>query len=200
MQGFRNGPVALIVSTILRSLQPRNGNNMLSIGGESRTSISYLVIDLIVFLWLKTVVTAPSYANITTARAKLLRLQPNLALPTNFSTAVAKITDGFSFAYLQETFVSALLSLARSGSSPASSLSHNATDSGNAIPSKPSTTPSSPGSLEETPIWQAIKSQVETLCKEMKDSPKSVEDAERNSIASDPRASSGTSAGFGLGR
>ena len=162
--------------------------------------MSYLVVALLVFLRLKTVVTALSYANITSTRAKLLRLQPNLALPTNFSTSVAKITDGSSFAYLQETFVSALLSLARSGSSPASSPSYNATDSSNAVLSMPSTRPSSSGSLDENPIWQAIKSQVETLRKEMKDSRKSVEDAERNSIASDPRASSGASAGFGLGR
>ena len=142
----------------------------------------------------------PPAADTKSVRAKLLRIQPNLALPTNLSTAIAKITDGFSFAYLQETFVSALLSLARSGSSPVNTSTQNAPNSSNAAPSTPSPQISSSESLEANPVWQAIKSQVETLRKEMKDSRKSVEDAERNSIASDPKTSSAGSAGFGLGR
>ena len=142
----------------------------------------------------------PSAADTKSVRAKLLKLQPNLALPTNFSAAIAKITDGFSFAYLQETFVSALLSLARSGSSPANTSTQNGPDSSIAAPSTPPPKVSSSDSLEANPVWQAIKSQVETLRREMKDSRKSVEDAERNSIASDPKTSSAGIAGFGLRR
>lgn len=47
-------------------------------------------------------------------------------------------------------------------------------------------------------VWQAMSKQVQTLRKETKDSRKSVEDAERNSILSDARSSSATSTGFGL--
>lgn len=49
----------------------------------------------------------------------------------------------------------------------------------------------SPSSLKNNPVWQATMRKVETLRKKMMDSRKSVKDAERNSIASDPRSSSG---------
>lgn len=122
-------------------------------------------------------------------RSKLVTSKPDLALPTDFATAVAKITEGFSFAYLQETFVSALLSLARSASSTATSPTPSSNLSSSAT-----------GELESNPVWQAVKTQVETPKKEMKDSRKSVEDAERNSIANDPKTGSHSSAGFGVGR
>lgn len=54
--------------------------------------------------------------------------------------------------------------------------------------------------LGSNEVWQAISKQVQTLRKKMKDSRKSVEDAERNSILSDARSSSAASTGFGLSR
>ena len=53
------------------------------------------------------------------------------------------------------------------------------------------------GSLEKNPVWRAIKHQVEVLKKEMKDSRKSVEDAERNSVLTNPKTNETSSVGFG---
>lgn len=52
--------------------------------------------------------------------------------------------------------------------------------------------------LSSNEVWQAISKQVQILRKEMKDSRKSVEDAERSSVLSDARSSSAASTGFGL--
>ena len=53
------------------------------------------------------------------------------------------------------------------------------------------------GDLETNAIWQAMKHQVETLRSEMKDSRKSVEDAENNSLLSNPKTSDASGVGFG---
>ncbi|KAL8717823.1 MAG: hypothetical protein Q9225_004978 [Loekoesia sp. 1 TL-2023] len=107
-------------------------------------------------------------------------------IPAQAPTAIATITEGFSFAYLQEAFVAALLSIARTRRA------HPATPS---YPDKPVS-----NDLESSEVWQAISRKVQTLRKEMKDSKKSVEDAQKNSVLSDARSSSATSVGFGLGR
>lgn len=109
-----------------------------------------------------------------------------LKIPSSISTAVANITEGFSFAYLQEAFVTALLSIVQMQKS----------DNPAEIP------PSTAGSdeLESNHIWQAIRKQVDILRKEMRDSRKSVEDSEKNSMMSEPRSGSAVSTGFGLGR
>ena len=116
-----------------------------------------------------------------------LKLSKNasLQIPSNISKAVADITEGFSFAYLQEAFVTALLSIVQMQKTqlPAVGSPSKATDD-----------------LESNRVWQAIKKQVETLRAEMRDSRKSVEDSGKNSLLSDPRSSSATSTGFGLGR
>ncbi len=54
--------------------------------------------------------------------------------------------------------------------------------------------------ISSTPIFQAIKKQVEILRKEMLDSRKSVEDANKNNVLKHPRSGSASAAGFGLGR
>ena len=102
------------------------------------------------------------------------------------SSAIASIIEGFSFAYLQEAFVIALLSIVQ-------------TQRANLI--KPDASGNSTSDdLASNAMWQAISKQVQTLRKEMKDSRKSVEDAEKNSMLSDARSSSATSIGFGLSR
>ncbi|KAI4289553.1 MAG: hypothetical protein L6R35_001184 [Caloplaca aegaea] len=106
-------------------------------------------------------------------RSKLAK-NTSLELHPKTSSEIAEITEGFSFAYLQEALVTALLELVhkeRAGS------------------------PDNPGPAQ---ILQAIKKQVTTLRKEMRSSRKSVQDSGKNSVLSDP-SSSFTSTGFGLG-
>ncbi|KAL9014046.1 MAG: hypothetical protein Q9173_001296 [Seirophora scorigena] len=105
-------------------------------------------------------------------RSKLAK-RSSLELHPNTSIEIAKITEGFSFAYLQEVLVTALLELVqtqRLGSS---------------------------GSPGPDQILQSIKKQVKMLRKEIRSSRKSVEDSGKNSVSSDPTSSSSTSIGFG---
>ncbi|KAL9634693.1 MAG: hypothetical protein Q9164_003947 [Protoblastenia rupestris] len=121
------------------------------------------------------------------------KLQDNssINLPPQISTAIANITEGFSFAYLQEAFVSALLSIVQKKEEAANVMKAS---NGAAIPD------SSSDDLDKNPVWQAIDEQVQTLRREMKDSRKSVEDSGKNSMLSDAKSNSAVSAGFGLVR
>ncbi|KAL9126694.1 MAG: hypothetical protein Q9217_004291 [Psora testacea] len=121
-------------------------------------------------------------------RAKLSK-NSSIELPPQISSAIASITEGFSFAYLQEAFVSALLSIVQTKEA-AESLKADDRPEG----------PTTSENLETNPIWQAMNKQVQTLRKEMKDSRKSVEDSEKNSMLSDAKSSSAVSTGFGLVR
>lgn len=100
------------------------------------------------------------------------------------SSAIAKITEGFSFAYLQEALVTGLLGLVHTKGPDSTSME---------CCDVPST------GLASNPIFEAIKKQVEILRKEMLDSRKSVEDANKNSVLNEPRSGSASTAGFGLG-
>lgn len=117
-----------------------------------------------------------------------LKLSKNssLKLPTEISSAVANITEGFSFAYLQEVFVTALLSIVQTRR--ATLVQHD------------TSVLATSNDLQSNEIWQALRKQVQTLRKEMKDSRKSAEDAAKNSVLSDARSSSAVSTGFGLSR
>ncbi|KAL8875880.1 MAG: hypothetical protein Q9198_005825 [Flavoplaca austrocitrina] len=109
----------------------------------------------------------------------------SMELRPDMSSAIAKITEGFSFACLQEALVTGLLGLVHMQRSDSSSMERYdvlSTD------------------IASNPIFQAIKKQVEILRKEMVDSRKSVEDANKNSVLNDPRSGSASTAGFGLGR
>ena len=118
-------------------------------------------------------------------RTKLSK-NSSIRLPDQISSAIANIIEGFRFAYLQEAFVTALLSIVetqKAGTAkPDTSLSPTSED------------------LESNDVWKAISKQVQTLRKEMKDSRKSVEDASKNSMLSDARSGSAASTGFGLAR
>lgn len=92
----------------------------------------------------------------------------------------------FSFAYLQEAFVTALLNIVHTRRA---NLKQHQTQIASELVG--SVTPED--SLESNEVWQAISKQVQTLWKGMKDNRKSVEDAAA-------RSSSSLSAGFGLGR
>ncbi|KAG7006087.1 hypothetical protein G7Y79_00016g040720 [Physcia stellaris] len=128
-------------------------------------------------------------------RTKLAISSSNLSIPPAFSSAVANITEGFSFAYLQEAFVTALLSIVRSRLPPAEKWECIGMGSGSLEAS--SWAEAEAGLLERNPVWRAIKHQVEVLKKEMKDSRKSVEDAERNGVLSNPKTNETSSVGFG---
>ncbi|KAL8687318.1 MAG: hypothetical protein Q9218_006472, partial [Villophora microphyllina] len=117
-------------------------------------------------------------------RTKLSK-SSSIKLPSQAVTAIANITEGFSFAYLQEAFVTGLLTLVQARRS----------DLASATP----TETAAPDDLDSNEVWQTIRKQVQTLRSEMKDSRKSVEDAAKNSLLSDARSSSAASTGFGLG-
>lgn len=114
-------------------------------------------------------------------RSKLSQ-RSSIKLPTKISSAIASITEGFSFAYLQEAFVTALLSILQTQRVKLMK------------PEAPAIF--NPDDLDSNEVWQAISKQVQALRKEMKDSRKSVEDAGQNSMLNDARSSS--AAGFGL--
>lgn len=79
-------------------------------------------------------------------------------------SAIAGITDGFSFAYLQEAFISSLLVIVR-----------QQRDSPEFIAKK--TQDSDPKSLESVLLWQVMCKQVDMLRNEIKGSRKSAKDA-----------------------
>lgn len=86
------------------------------------------------------------------------------------------MTEGFSFAYLKEAFIAALLVLVaaqravKRGIKPEESLSHNA----------PTPTPNPDKDLENNQLWQVLSKQVQTLRTEMEESRKSADDAAKN--------------------
>ena len=125
-----------------------------------------------------------------TWKAKLSQ-KSSMELPPEISAAVAGITNGFSFAYMQEAFVSALLSIVQSTSKT------NPGSSTEVIDSKASV---SDQTLENSVFWKTIQKQVQVLRDELKDSKKSVEDSGKNSVLSDAKTRDSSSAGFGLRR
>lgn len=128
-------------------------------------------------------------------RTKLGTSSSNLSIPPAFSAAVANITEGFSFAYLQEAFVTALLSIVRSRLPAVEKW--KSTGMGSDSPEGSSSAEAEIELLKKNPVWNAMKQQVEILKKEMMDSRKSVEDAERNSVLSNPKTNEASSVGFG---
>ena len=96
------------------------------------------------------------------------RLANNKAInfPEKMSAAIAGITDGFSFAYLQEAFISSLLVMVNEMQIPGD----NANVSDEAVDGDSQ-------NLETVMLWLVMKKQVETLRNEIKGSKKSAKDA-----------------------
>ncbi|KAL2039725.1 hypothetical protein N7G274_007584 [Stereocaulon virgatum] len=84
--------------------------------------------------------------------------------PQKMCSAIAGITDGFSFAYLQEAFISSLLVLANEQNEAGRAAEERAQD-GNS------------SDFESVPFWRVINQQVNMLRNEIKGSRKSAEDA-----------------------
>ncbi|KAL2353023.1 hypothetical protein BJ546DRAFT_164687 [Cryomyces antarcticus] len=76
----------------------------------------------------------------------------DIEFPDKLCVAIAKITDGFSFAYMQEAFVAALLAIAAGGDKPDSDATED--DEGD-------------GDLESLLLWREIKKQVQLLKDEL---------------------------------
>ncbi|KAL8687242.1 MAG: hypothetical protein Q9218_006531, partial [Villophora microphyllina] len=94
----------------------------------------------------------------------------SIEFPPKLSAAIAEITDGFSFAYLKETFITSLLVIvaAQRGGTSAENVDGTAE------------TDADPEGLEGNALWRTISKQVETLRVEMEDSRKSAEEAAQN--------------------
>ncbi|KAL8814978.1 MAG: hypothetical protein Q9223_005847 [Gallowayella weberi] len=99
-----------------------------------------------------------------------LSTNKSIDYPPSLSAAVAEITDGFSFAYLKESFITSLLVTVAAVRSGDSEREVNGTGSENADPE----------GLEHNALWRTISKQVETLRTEMEDSRKSAEEAALN--------------------
>ena len=109
-------------------------------------------------------------------RSKLAK-NKNIDFPEKLSAAIADLTEGFSFAYLKEAFVTALLIIvgAQKGS--------------NKEISKLPETNGEVGEFDYILLWRVISKQVQTLRTEMEDARKSAEEAiVNNSSTPQPRA------------
>ena len=91
--------------------------------------------------------------------------------PPELSDAIAEITEGFSFAYLKETFVTSLLMIvgSRKGTNKAIDDLLQATEKSH--------------ELDHLLLWRVVSEQVKNLRAEMESARKSAEDAARNNTA-----------------
>ncbi|KAH0268833.1 P-loop containing nucleoside triphosphate hydrolase protein, partial [Aureobasidium melanogenum] len=80
---------------------------------------------------------------------KKLKDNKDIEFPDKLCEAVSSITDGFSFAYMQEAFVASLLALATRGKEEG----HRDTD------------------LDKLPLWQQLKKQIKILRDELNQDP-----------------------------
>lgn len=95
---------------------------------------------------------------------------PDVEFPDELCPAIAEITDGFSFAYMQEAFVAALLAIARGSKSgdsePADGnggLTEDLADGWVGVRAV------GDDDLEDLPLWVEIKKQIEILREGMED-------------------------------
>ena len=91
--------------------------------------------------------------------------------PPELSDAIAEITEGFSFAYLKETFITSLLLIvgSRKGNSKVIDNLSSATEKAH--------------ELDHLLLWRVVSEQVKNLRAEMEDARKSAEDAAQNNSA-----------------
>lgn len=111
-------------------------------------------------------------------RSKLAK-NNKINFPPKLSEAIADITEGFSFAYLKETFITSLLMIvgSRKTSQEIESLSE---------------TTDNASELDNLLLWRVMSKQVKTLRAEMEDARKSAEDAANNVSANGTANPAGT--------
>ena len=103
-------------------------------------------------------------------RSKLSK-NKTIDFPPKLSEAIAEITEGFSFAYLKETFITSLLMIVGS---------HKGTSK--AVDGLPEAGKEA-HELDHLLLWRVISKQVQNLRAEMEDARKSAEDADKNNTA-----------------
>ena len=91
--------------------------------------------------------------------------------PPTISEALAEITEGFSFAYLKETFITSLLMIVGSHKGTSKAID-GLPEAGQEI-----------HELDHLLLWRVISKQVKNLRAEMEDARKSAEDADKNNAA-----------------
>ncbi|KAL8775545.1 MAG: hypothetical protein Q9209_000041 [Squamulea sp. 1 TL-2023] len=100
-------------------------------------------------------------------RSKLEK-NKSIDFPPKLSAAIADITEGFSFAYLKETFITSLLVIVA------------AQRGGDIAETNGTVKTGDPEGLEGNALWRTISKQVETLRAEQEDSRKSADEAAQN--------------------
>ena len=114
-------------------------------------------------------------------RSKLAK-NTSLDFPPELSQRIAKVSEGLSFAYLQEVFVSTMTSLVLEQE---------------AGPTRTGAQTSTASGIESNIIWQTVKTQIEKIRKELLESRKSVDDAGKHSVSDDAASSLARPTGFG---
>ena len=95
------------------------------------------------------------------------------------SAAIAELTEGFSFAYLKEIFVTALLIIVGAQRGSNKEIENLPEPNGTG------------GKFDDVLLWRVIGKQVQTLRAEMEDALKSAEEAFQNSSSASASASKG---------
>ena len=109
-----------------------------------------------------------------------LKLSKNksISFPPSLSHAIASITDSFSFAYLKEAFIAALLVLVATQRAERAGV--KAAEEPSQPDDKRAEASAGDKELEDNQLWRLLRKQVQTLRTEMSESHKSVMDAEKN--------------------
>ena len=87
-----------------------------------------------------------------------LRNKPTIAFPKKLCLAIAGITQGFSFAYLKEAFISTLLVMAGN---------HQSEDDGSGAPGETDVDHDDSDDLDDYELWREMKNQVKLLRDDM---------------------------------
>ena len=106
-------------------------------------------------------------------RSKLVN-NKSIDFPPKLSAAIAEITEGFSFAYLKEAFITSLLVIVanqRGGTEEPNGMNGDADTNG----------------VESNTLWRTLSKQVGILRAEQEESLKSVDEAAQNGISSTGR-------------
>lgn len=101
-----------------------------------------------------------------------LKLRKNslIEFPSELSERIAMVSEGLSFAYLQEVFVASMFAVMERTSIQRSTEASDKSD---------------PLGLDSNIVWRTVSAQIAKVRKELEDGKKSVEDAGRNSVLKD---------------
>jgi len=109
-------------------------------------------------------------------RNKLAKTKRSLPFPEFLCPAIADITHGFSFAYMQEAFIATLLAIARDSTEPTT----QDTDGPKAVNDE------NDDDLNKYELWRVMKAQVKILRKDMDSSRDSVTSGDVSTMTASP--------------